>query len=813
MELLTQVEVERRMYYGGIKRAENMMARAEEQGRAASNPYSKELLREYVMPMAKALAWELDDTAPGAKRAHVRLLAGLEPEAVSLLAVRTAINACFDPRVTSDDRTISYKIGTAIHAELVLSQIELEYPELYFTLTRDLARRMSKNERHRVTTIRMQAEAAGFFVPEWPVGSREQVGSFLLGMLVTAGMIEIGEAPIANGKRGYRPVALSQEIMDRIAQVKSYVAMTAPTYGPCVEPPLDWESAFGGGFHTRELRKAHPLLVACSASARHLYRDVAMPVVLSAVNALQRTAWQVNEAILDVVLGLSAANVTTDEIVSTGEQPRPPKPSWLTPDFDKSLMSGAQEVEFLAWKRLMNEWYTQRKLLGSKFGRFYSATRAADMFRGYPTLYFVYFADSRGRLYPMTYGVNPQGSDLQKALLRFSVGKPLADDTAVGWFLVQGANKWGFDKATLEERQQWVRDRHEFIMHFAADPINHRGWLDAACPLQFLAWCLEYREWQLNPDTFLSRLPISMDGSCNGLQNLSAMLRDEVGGRATNLTANAVMEDIYRRVAQAAEQRLLSMTPEDAATASLRQRWLSHGISRSVVKRSVMTTPYGVTLRSATDYVIEDYLKVVKDHPFEKQEYRKAAAVLMTAVWPAIGDVVVKGRQAMDYLRKAARLIVKENSEDEPIIWWTSPSGFPASQAYFEVEVHRINTRLIGPEKIRVLSETDEASPTKHASGLAPNFVHSCDAAHLHLTAAAAASAGIDSLAMIHDDYGTHAADAQKLYDLIRSEFVAMYEKHSPLQELRAKYPFLPAPPANGTLDIREVLQSKFFFS
>lgn len=29
-----------------------------------------------------------------------------------------------------------------------------------------------------------------------------------------------------------------------------------------------------------------------------------------------------------------------------------------------------------------------------------------------------------------------------------------------------------------------------------------------------------------------------MDGSCNGLQNLSALFRDEIGGQATNLTAN-----------------------------------------------------------------------------------------------------------------------------------------------------------------------------------------------------------------------------------------------------------------------------------
>jgi DNA-directed RNA polymerase len=36
-------------------------------------------------------------------------------------------------------------------------------------------------------------------------------------------------------------------------------------------------------------------------------------------------------------------------------------------------------------------------------------------------------------------------------------------------------------------------------------------------------------------EEFVSHLPVAFDGSCNGLQNYSMMLRDEVGGAATNL--------------------------------------------------------------------------------------------------------------------------------------------------------------------------------------------------------------------------------------------------------------------------------------
>ncbi len=56
----------------------------------------------------------------------------------------------------------------------------------------------------------------------------------------------------------------------------------------------------------------------------------------------------------------------------------------------------------------------------------------------------------------------------------------------------------------------------------------------------------------------ISHLPISMDGSCNGYQHLSAMGLDPIGGRATNLmpfretrqgeASNVEPQDIYQWV-------------------------------------------------------------------------------------------------------------------------------------------------------------------------------------------------------------------------------------------------------------------------
>jgi DNA-directed RNA polymerase len=668
-----------------------------------------------------------------------------------------------------------------------------------------------------MTVFKMQAAKAGLLIPEWPIGARDQVGLYLLGLLEVSGMIEIEpeqKMRVAGYKRAKRAVSISFELMKRIDQIKAHIEITMPVYGPCVEPPKDWTTPNDGGFHTRELRRTHPTLVRARLARTPYYQQASMPVVLEAVNALQRTRWAVNVRMLDIVLKV-ATRFNIGEITSLAELDKPTAPTWVTKDMDPKKFEGEQLAEWKNWKHKMSEWYTERKLLGTRYGRFYAATRSARMFKDVPAIHFVYFADSRGRLYPMTYGVNPQGSDLQKALLHFADGLPLETPEAIRWFHVHGANKWGFDKATLEERHQWVTERQDLICSYADDPINNRGWTEAGDPLQFLAWCLEYRQWVMDVSgTFVSHLPISMDGSCNGLQNLSALLRDEIGGQATNLTPNETMEDIYRRVAEAALKRMIDAKPyPDAKKELCRQKWIAFGISRSVVKRSVMTTPYGVTKRSAIDYVVDDTLKKELT-PFDRSEFMVAAAVLMDFAWPAIGDVVVKGREAMDWLKRSSRIIVKSLSpEGELAICWTSPSGFPASQAYFDYAELRVHSQLAGCARIRVRQEIDEPDATQHSNGLAPNFVHSMDAAHLHLASSQCARRGIDALAMIHDDYGTHAAKAQELYEVIRSTFVQMYLDNDPIQEFKSLYPMIPDPPKPGSLEITDVLRSKFFFS
>lgn len=83
--------------------------------------------------------------------------------------------------------------------------------------------------------------------------------------------------------------------------------------------------------------------------------------------------------------------------------------------------------------------------------------------------------------------------------------------------------------------------------------------------------------------------------------------------------------------------------------------------------------------------------------------------------------------------------------------------------------------------------------------------------------AVAAGKAGIKSLAMIHDDFGTHAADTPELARIIREEFVKQYDGQDWLGKFYQRYTeagvTLPEPPSKGELDIHKVLNSLYFFA
>jgi DNA-directed RNA polymerase len=95
---------------------------------------------------------------------------------------------------------------------------------------------------------------------------------------------------------------------------------------------------------------------------------------------------------------------------------------------------------------------------------------------------------------------------------------------------------------------------------------------------------------------YVTRLPVSFDGSCSGLQHLSAMTRAEEGS-LVNLTPSELPQDIYESVAVLVKEWIeldLEHQPEDPEDEqqvkasdrirALARLTLDHGVTRKLVQ-------------------------------------------------------------------------------------------------------------------------------------------------------------------------------------------------------------------------------------
>ena len=527
---------------------------------------------------------------------------------------------------------------------------------------------------------------------------------------------------------------------------------------------------------------------------------------LDSLNAVQATPWRINTAVLDVMLQAWNSDIPLAGLIKASPVPIPAK---LDDDVWATL--GVEDKKNHLRARGM-----AHRANASSDGRqqaLLDCLTVANELRDRPSIWYPHSRCFRGRIHPIpSVGPNPQGNDLSKSLIEFGTGKALGQD-GLWWLMVRLANCAGQDKLEIPDRVQWVLDHADDIAAAGADPLGFPWWAatddkgDAVHdePWGLLATILEVAAAWRHPDgdvAFVSRLPIAMDGACNGIQHLSAMGLDPVGAKATNLQPGP-RQDIYTQVADVVR----AMVEHDASRGiPSALQW--HGrVTRKTVKRAVMTTPYGVTDGGIRTQLIADGL--VPDGELRGE----AADYLRDCLVSALGQTVVSAKSIMAWLQTSADRLARAGLPYE----FRTPTGSIVRQAYHAVSSDRIET-LCG--RLRVENEVvaGPLNPRKNALAAAPNTVHAFDASHLSLTVAKAQANGITNFAMIHDSYGTHACDTTRLAAILRETFVSIYEVDR-LAELSAyvadyaPHVDLPPLPDRGDFDITQVLDAQFFFS
>lgn len=866
---IIQIENEINMKTAGIERFHMNNERAISNGSASDTNWNRRIIQELIEPMALAIDAYLDyyKGRRGKPSKTLTYLRSLPSTQASYITIKNVLDSL--TRETKA-RDVAKRVGQRIEDQVRFSGISESAPRYIEKVKLSLRQNNSAKYKHQSAVMShagdtlMRGDKDKGFEPKpelrwlkWPEQDLLQLGSQLVNIfadnILFNGNPVICKRTVVKNKKKDSYLAPTEHMEAWIEEYKEVMESMSPAFAPCVVPPKRWSTPFDGGYYISEVAETLPM-VKCRRTQLYRLTYEQMPEVYDAINALQNVAWQINDDVMDVArqiislslpLGLPSKEPIEMPVCPIGEEYEELSGLDL-----KDVMSKEEWEDFLLWKHDKTEAHKKENKRKADFVKIQRILGSASQYQDFKEIYFVYTADFRGRIYSRSDSVSPQGNDIQKGLIKFAEGKALGSQ-GYYWFCVHGANIWGEDKVTFDERVQFIEAMTDQIRDIAADPISFTEWAGADKPFQFLAWCFEYAEMMdfiengNNREDFVSYIPVAMDGSCSGIQHYSAILRDSIGGKAVNLTPSDKPNDIYSDVAKVA---LLKMH-EDAAElygglvadkeaehrAKIAEGWIMVGIDRKITKSPVMTLPYGSTQIRCLD-TISDHLQDMqkKEDALARAQNRPAARVhpfalnrkedgvprfeaekyASSVIWNSIGDVVVAAREGMKFIQTVARDLAIAGKHLEAV----SPTGFIMEMRELDYTSRRVKTQLLGETFMSLKEELLTYNVRKMKSGSAPNFIHMCDASHLIKVVNAAKDQGINSIAVIHDSFGTHACDTPVLRKALVDTFVDMYTENDVLEDfiehneaLHCMEINVPLP-SKGDLDIEEVRKSKYCF-
>ncbi|KAF5735637.1 DNA-directed RNA polymerase 2B chloroplastic/mitochondrial isoform X1 [Tripterygium wilfordii] len=573
-------------------------------------------------------------------------------------------------------------------------------------------------------------------------------------------------------------------------------------YIPMLVPPLKWTSYDKGAhlFLPSYVMRIHGARQQREALKRAPRKQ--LEPVFEALDTLGNTKWRINKRVLGVVdriwnSGGRLANLVDRDDISLPEEP----------DTEDEALIRKWKWKVRSVKKENRERHSQRCDVELKLA-------VAHQLKDEEGFYYPHNLDFRGRAYPMHPYLNHLGSDLCRGILEFAEGRPLGE-SGLRWLKIHLANLFagGVDKLSLEGRIAFVENHLVDIFDSADRPLEgRRWWLNAEDPFQFLAACIDLTEAlrSLSSESYISFMPVHQDGSCNGLQHYAALGRDTLGAAAVNLVAEEKPADVYSGIAD----RVLDIMRRDAQKDpalfpdALRARTLLSQVDRKLVKQTVMTSVYGVTYIGARDQ-IKRRLKERSAITDETELFGSscyAAKVTLTA----LGEMFQAARDIMSWLGECAKIVASENQP----VRWTTPLGLPVVQPYRQLGRHLVKTSL---QTLTLQRETDKVMAKRQRTAFPPNFVHSLDGSHMMMTAVACKMAGLN-FAGVHDSYWTHACDVDRMNKILREKFVELYEQpilENLLESFEQSFPTLSFPPLpeRGDFDLRDVLESPYFFN
>ena len=572
------------------------------------------------------------------------------------------------------------------------------------------------------------------------------------------------------GRKRVQYVVPTAEFLEIKDAVMRDAELFSPLAWPMLIEPNDWTHEKCGGYILNEVMRGHDMVRRGTGGCIQGERPIEF------LNRIQKVAYRLNHFTVGVAEELDRLERAVGKFLPIIHHDLPPKPVDIADNKEARHSYNRQAASV----------YNLQAQEFKKSCRTRMTMEAVQRFKGRDKFFIPWSFDYRGRAYPIPAFLTPQDTDFGKSLLSFaepSYMTPEAED----WLAFQVATTYGLDKATMQERLDWVKDNTHLISCVASDPILHiHDWEVADEPWQFLAACDEYYHCVLKCDRNFTSLPVATDATCSGLQILAGLAKDKNTASLVNVIPSDKPQDAYAVVARTA-------TP--FCPNSIRNY-----MDRKVVKRVVMTVPYNAKPFSNRGY-IKDALKE-KGIEIDKDDLTKTVEAVRNAM-----DEVVPGPMAvMSWIEEE---VAKAIDLGKTELTWSTPSGFVVNQKLMKKEVVTVKLQLLGRCELEVATQdSDEVDKQHHKNATAPNLIHSLDASLLHFSALAFNA----PIALIHDSVLCRATDMSALSAIVRETYMHLFAEHNYLQDFADQIGAKTEPPIIGDLEPESVIESTYFF-
>ena len=775
--MLTQEQIdkqeafERKQIRGGIDKLHSNTTKLEEKTYASATVYGSSCMNSILPDLIAYIDEKKKKYSRFAGKDAVVIhnhIVPFDSEIQALLTCKVVFDHVFAPRQKKQALTnTALAVGQALEADCQMSYYEQEAPALLATLKKNYWHQAKGTEYKRkcIQTLMHKQNISPWI--SWHKNTKIKIGTWLIDCLCEiSGWFE--KELIRKGKKTVNILSPSEKLINHKDEVMLMAEMFSPLAKPMLIPPRNWHALQDGGYYLNDLNKCHKLI------RRNDGVLIQGEIPYQFINKIQRVQYSLNPTIVKIAKKLEELGVCVGKFRPVIDHELPPKPP-----------EDASDETWKGWKKQATQ---VRNLQAAEVRKSCRTRMTMNCVREFEDVdfYIPWSFDYRGRAYPIPAFLTPQDTDFGKSLLMFTKGAKI-NSQGMKWIKFQLATTYGLDKATMDERIDWIEkgENRELVHRVWSDPIaNIADWENADEPWQFLAACIEWYELHYE-HRFHTHLPVATDATCSGLQILAGLAKDKSTAKIVNVVGSSKPQDAYKLIAETS----LSAIPD-----RLKPHW-----DRKVTKRCVMTIPYNAKPFSNRSYIRDAFKE--KGVDVEKEELTQC----VTAVREAMNIIVPGPMQVMRWIEKEVSNAIRAGNQE---IKWTTPSGFNVVQRLMKTETQVIKTQLMGRCEIRVQGAEKGVDLKHHKNATAPNLIHSLDASLLHF----AASQFENPIALIHDSVLCRATDMCILSTLVRETYMRLFAEHEPITDFALSIGAETDPPIIGDLHASEVIDSQYFF-